>query len=82
MNSKPSEKEIDFVRESLVQFNNNCVGEDGHTPLDLVEYDADGNLITAEYFEGKTIDVQGIVDYYNGTYQIKGMTLNDFNIHE
>ena len=44
--------------------------------------DADGNLITAEYFEGKTIDVQGIVDYYNGTYQIKGMTLNDFNIHE
>ena len=44
--------------------------------------DADGNLITAEYFEGKTIDVQGIVDYYEGNYQIKAMSLSDFNIHE
>ena len=45
MNSNPSKKEIDFVRESLFQFNNNCVGNDGHTPLNLVEYDADGNII-------------------------------------
>ena len=44
--------------------------------------DANGNLITEEYFEGKTIDIQGIVDYYEGTYQIKAHTLNDFNIHE
>ena len=45
MNSNPSKKEIDFVRESLLQFNNNSVGDDGHTPLNLVEYDASGNII-------------------------------------
>ena len=45
MNSNPSEKEIDFIRESLLQFNNDCVGNDGHTPLNLVEYDDDGNII-------------------------------------
>ena len=45
MNSKPLKEEVDFVRESLLQFNNNCVGNDGHTPLNLVEYDADGNII-------------------------------------
>ena len=44
--------------------------------------DASGNLITEEYFEGKTIDIQGIVDYYEGNYQIKAYTLSDFNIHE
>ena len=43
--------------------------------------DADGNLITAEYFQGKTIDIQGIVDYYDGSYQIRVFTLNDFVIH-
>ena len=45
MNSNPSKMEIDFVRESLFQFNNNCVGNDGHTPLNIVEYDDDGNII-------------------------------------
>ena len=45
MNGNPSKKEIDFVRESLLQFNNKCVGNDGHTPLNLVEYDANGNII-------------------------------------
>ena len=45
MNSKPSEKEIDFVRESLLDFNNKCVGNDGHTPLNIVEYDTNGNII-------------------------------------
>ena len=45
MNSNPSKKEIDLVRESLLQFNNACVGNDFHAPLNLVEYDADGNVI-------------------------------------
>ena len=45
MNSHPSTQEIDFVREALLQFNNHCVGDDGHTPLNLVEYDANGNII-------------------------------------
>ena len=43
--------------------------------------DADGNLITASYFQGKTIDIKGIVDCYEGTYQIRVFTLNDFVIH-
>ena len=45
MNRNPSKEEIDFVRDALMQFNNRCVGHDGHTPLNLVEYDSDGNLI-------------------------------------
>ena len=43
--------------------------------------DADGNLITEDYFKGKTIDVQGIVDCYEGKYQIRSMSLSDFVIH-
>ena len=39
--------------------------------------DADGNIITADYFEGKTIDVKGLVAYYNGNYQIKLISVND-----
>ena len=45
MNINPTKNEIDFVRESLMQFNDAHVGNDGHTPLNLVEYDADGNVI-------------------------------------
>lgn len=33
-------------------------------------YDAQGNLVTQDYFVGKTIDVKGIVDFYNGKAQI------------
>lgn len=43
--------------------------------------DADGNLITEEYFKDKTIDVQGIVDCYEGSYQIRALSLSDFIIH-
>ena len=43
--------------------------------------DADGNLITAEYFMGKTIDVQGIIDEFMGSYQIKVFYLDDITIH-
>ena len=43
--------------------------------------DADGNLITKEYFAGKTIDVRGVVDSYNGEYQIRVTTLGDVTVH-
>ena len=33
--------------------------------------DENGELITAERYQGKTIDVKGIVDLFDGTYQIK-----------
>ena len=43
--------------------------------------DQNGNLITAEYFNGKTIDVRGIVDSYDGEYQIRVTTLGDVTVH-
>lgn len=39
--------------------------------------DANSNLVTADRFEGKTIDVKGIVDYYEGSYQIRIFSVND-----
>lgn len=43
--------------------------------------DANGNLITAETFQGKTIDIQGIVDCYEGSYQIRVFSMDDIVIH-
>lgn len=43
---------------------------------------ADKTLYTEEDFRGKTIDVTGIVDYYNGDYQIKVFSANNINVHE
>ena len=45
MNISPTEKEIKHIREALNQFNNESVGEDGHAPLNIVEYDENGDLI-------------------------------------
>ena len=49
--------------------------------------DASGNVITEEYFLGKTIDVQGLIEYFDlnntgdGSYQIKVYTLGDITVH-
>ena len=45
MNTNPSPQEIGFVRKALMQYNREHVGDDGHTPLCIVEYDEDGNII-------------------------------------
>lgn len=42
-----------------------------------VLFDENNERITEEVYQGKTIDVKGIVDYFNGTYQIKVFTAND-----
>jgi hypothetical protein len=42
-----------------------------------VLYNADGSKVTASYFMGKTIDVKGLVDSYNGEFQIALLSLND-----
>ena len=51
----------------------------------IVLRDNDGNLITAEYFGGATIDVKGLVDHYtyNGAndYQIKVFSVKDITVH-
>ena len=46
----------------------------------VVLYDAEGHLITAEAYQGKTINVRGIVDYYNGKYQIKVFSADDITV--
>ena len=43
--------------------------------------DENGETITAERYEGKTIDVKGIVDSFDGAYQIKVFTADNITIH-
>ena len=47
----------------------------------IVLYDDAGKMITADRFEGKTIDVKGLIDYFDGDYQIKVFSVNDITIH-
>jgi hypothetical protein len=44
--------------------------------------DENGTLLTTALYEGKTIDVKGIIEYYNGGYQIKVFTTEDLMIHD
>ena len=48
----------------------------------IVLYDENGNMITSSAYMGKTIDVTGIVDYYNGSYQIKVLTADDIVVRD
>ena len=60
-----------------------CTASDG-TKIDIrtiVLRDANGVKITASYFEGKTIDVKGFVDYFDGDYQIELYSVKDVTIH-
>ena len=59
-----------------------CKAPDG-TYVDIrtvVLYDENGNLVTADAYNNKTIDVQGIVDYYEGGYQIKVFSTGDITV--
>ena len=47
----------------------------------VVLYDENGERITEDTFLGKTIDVKGIVDYFDGAYQIKVFTIKNITIH-
>ena len=42
--------------------------------------DDSGELITSDYYYGKTIDVQGIIEYFMGDYQIKVFSPSDIII--
>ncbi len=60
-----------------------CVSEDitvtvRTSPL----YDENKTLITADAYNGKSIDVRGIVDYYDGNYQIKVFSANGITVNE
>ena len=56
---------------------------DGQTILirTIPLYDDSGKLIEESAYLGKTIDVKGIVDYYDGDYQIKVFTRDSIAIH-
>lgn len=43
---------------------------------------ADGALVTEEHFLGKTLDVRGIVDYYDGQYQVKVFSMDAITVHD
>ena len=43
--------------------------------------DQDGNLITQDAYIGKTIDVKGIIDFFENEYQIKVFTPEQITIH-
>ena len=60
-----------------------CEG-DGVTVLvrTAVLTDPDGKLVTDDAFWGKTIDVRGVVDYFDGKHQVKVLTLDNITIHD
>ncbi len=47
----------------------------------IVLTDENNQVVTESYFNGKTIDVKGLVDYYDGAYQIKLFSLKDVVVH-
>lgn len=48
----------------------------------VVLTDENGKIITQDVYQGKTIDVKGIVDCFNGDYQIKVVGANYISVHE
>lgn len=57
------------------------VGDETIDVRTIVLYDDNGKLITADKFAGKTITVRGLVDKFDGEYQIKVFSIKDITIH-
>ena len=70
MNRQPSEDEVKYIREALYRFNDAAVGEDHHTPLNLVEYGADGEIIGGilggTYWGWMYVDILWVKEEYRG----------------
>jgi len=47
-----------------------------------VLYDEMNNRITEDEYLGKIIDVRGIVDYYEGVYQIRVFMSSQITVHD
>lgn len=43
-------------------------------------YDENKNLIGADYYKGKVIDVKGVVDFFSGSYQIKVLSKDHITV--
>ncbi len=61
-----------------------CKAEDGTeiAVRTVVLHDQDGNVVTADEYEGKNISVKGIVDIFDGKYQIKVLSAQDITINK
>jgi len=60
-----------------------CKAADG-TGIDVrtvVLHDQDGNVVTADEYEGRNISVKGIVDVFDGKYQVKVLSAQDITIN-
>ncbi|MBO4326796.1 MAG: thermonuclease family protein [Clostridia bacterium] len=58
-----------------------CTSADGKTvTVRTVKLTLDGETVTEDYFAGKTMNVQGIFTYYQGSPQLKLFTLADVEI--
>ena len=61
-----------------------CLAQDGTEVVlrTIVLKDADGKTITADKFPiGSVIDAKGVVDVYNGVYQLKVFSASDITFH-
>ena len=60
-----------------------CTTEDGKeiTVRTGLLKDQNNETITEDVFEGKTIDVVGVVDYYNNAYQVLVHKMDNIDIH-
>ena len=45
-----------------------------------VLYDGNGKTVTEDAYAGKTIDIKGIIDYYDGAYQVKVLTAKNITV--
>ena len=61
-----------------------CEAQDGTTVTvrTVVLYDENGKLVTEDAYEGKVINVKGLIDYYSGSYQIKVFKVSDITFSE
>ena len=60
-----------------------CRDQDGNTieiRTDVLR-NPDNTVVTADQLEGKLIDIRGIIDQYNGDYQIRVFSLGAITIH-
>jgi DNA/RNA endonuclease YhcR with UshA esterase domain len=60
-----------------------CKSADGSTIYvrTMVLVDENGQTVTESAYNGKTIDVCGIVDCYDGNYQIKVFSASKITVH-
>lgn len=70
LNFDPPKNEIELVRAALTAFNDAAVGQDGHTALNIVKYDNDGNVIGGilggTYWGWLYIDILWVAEAHRG----------------